>query len=174
MKLSRFRLVFLVALAVLAFGCNGKNVAVVNPDIVFQQSAAGEKGNEYLKGLSTEMQATYEAAQEKIKNAKGKEAKAAAESEMQQALVEMQQRLNAEQQQVVTLLTDAYKKAIENSRLKGKYDIVIPSEAALSYDPKVDITQQVLSEMNAMPVEFTPIKPEAAQPEEAKDQPAQQ
>lgn len=161
MKRFSLRLVLLVALALLAFGCNGKRVAIVNTDMVYKESTASEKGTEYLRGLSTEMQKAYEEAAAKVENAKGKKEKQAAQEEMQVALVEMQQRLNAEQQQVVTALTDAYKKAMENCRTKGKFDLIIPSEAALAYDPQIDVTQKVLDEMNALPIEFKPIKPES-------------
>ena len=161
MKFSHLRLALLMALALFVFGCNGKRVAIVNTDMVYKESTASEKGTEYLRGISADMQKAYEEAAAKVESAKGKKEKEAAQEEMQTALVEMQQRLNAEQQQVVTALTDAYKKAMDNCRAKGKFDLIIPSDAALSYDPQIDLTQQVLEEMNAMPLEFTPIKPEA-------------
>lgn len=168
MKFSHLRIALLMVLALLAFGCNGKRVAIVNTDMVYKDSAASEKGTEYLRNLSSGMQTTYEAAQTKIEAAKGKDAKAAAEAEMQQALMEMQQRLNAEQQQVVTVLSEAFKKAMDACRVKGKFDLIIPAEAAISYDPAIDVTARVIEEMNAMPIEFTPIAPEAP-----AEQPAQ-
>ncbi|MCC8193661.1 MAG: OmpH family outer membrane protein [Deltaproteobacteria bacterium] len=172
MKSFTLRLALLAALALVAFGCTGKRVAIVNTDMVYKESVASEKGTDYLRSISADMQKTYEAAAAKVENAKGKKGKEAAQAEMQAALVEMQQRLNAEQQQVVTALTDAYKTAMENCRVKGKFDVIIPSEAALAHDPQIDITKQVLDEMNAMPIEFTPIKPEAPADQPA-DQPAQ-
>ncbi len=153
-------LALLMALSLLAFGCNGKRVAIVNTDMVYKDSAASGKGTEYLRGLSAEMQKTYEDAAAKVENAKGKKEKQAAQEEMQMLMGELQQRLNAEQQQVVTALAEAYKQAMENCRTKGKFDLIIPAEAALSYDPQVDITKQVLDEMNTLPIEFTPITPE--------------
>ena len=160
MKLFSVRLALLLALALLAFGCNGKRVAVVNTDMVYQSSQASEKGTEYLKSISGEMQKAYETAQAKVEEAKGKKEKEAAQAELQQLLMEMQQRLNAEQQQVVTVLSESYKKAMDACRAKGKYDIIIHPEAALSYDPQIDITKQVIDEMNAMTYEFKPIVPE--------------
>ena len=161
MKRFPLLLALLVALSLFAFGCNGKRVAIVNTDMVYKDSSASEKGTEYLRAVSADMQKAYEEAAAKVENAKGKKEKQEAQEAMQATLVEMQQRLNAEQQQVVTALTDAYKKAMDNCRTKGKFDLIIPSEAALSYDPAIDVTQKVLDEMNAMPIEFTPIKPEA-------------
>ena len=172
MKSSFFRLVLLVTLALLAFGCNGKRVAIVHTDAVYKESAASGKGSEYLRGVSSEMQKAYEEAAAKVENAKGKKEKEAAQEEMQMTLAEMQQRLNAEQQQVISTLTTAYQQAMENCRLKGKFDVVIPAEAALAHDPQLDITKQVLAEMDAMPIEFKPILPETPA-EEPADKPAQ-
>jgi hypothetical protein len=33
-------------------------------------------------------------------------------------------------------------------------DVIVPSEAALSYSPDADLTQEVMEEMNAIPVSF--------------------
>jgi len=161
MKSSFFRLVLLVTLALLVFGCNGKRVAIVNTDMVYKESSASGKGSEYLRGVSSEMQKVYEEAAAKVENAKGKQEKEAAQEALQTALVEMQQRLNAEQQQVINTLTTAYQKAMETCRAKGKYDVIIPAEAALANDPQIDITKQVLAEMDAMPLEFKPLQSEA-------------
>jgi Skp family chaperone for outer membrane proteins len=161
MKRFSLRCALLMALALLVFGCNGKRVAIVNTDMVYKESSASEKGTEYLRGISGEMQKAYEEAAAKVENAKGKKEKEAAREVMQAALAEMQQRLNAEQQQVVTALTDAYKKAMENCRAKGNFDLVVPAEAALAHDPQIDITKRVLDEMNALPIVFTPIKPDS-------------
>lgn len=173
MKFFSVRLALLLALALLAFGCNGKRVAVVNTDMVYQGSVANEKGLEYLKSISGEMQKAYEEAQAKVDEAKGKKEKEAAQTEMQQLLMEMQQRLNAEQQQVVGVLSQSYKDALESCRTKGKYDIIIQPEATLSYDPQIDITRQVIDAMNAMTYEFKPLAAEEPALEAGADKPAQ-
>ena len=159
MKFSQARLALLVVLALFAFGCNGKNVAIVNADILYKDSALSEKGTEYLKKISEEMQAEFMAAQEQAEKAPAKE-KAKAQAELQGKMMELQQRLNAEQQQVITAITDAMKKAMDNVRAKMKLDLLLPSEVALSNDPQIDVTQKVIDEMNAIQVEFSPLLPE--------------
>ena len=166
MKSFSFRLILLVALALLAFGCNGKRVAIVNTELVYQESAASSKGSEYLRAVSTEMQKAYTEASAKVENAKTKQEKEAAQAELQTAIAEMQQRLGAEQQLVVTTLTNAYREAMEACRIKGKFDVILPAEAALAHDPQVDLTAQVLAEMDSMPIEFTAETP-AEQPADA-------
>lgn len=160
--MNRFslRLALVAALALFVVGCNGKRVAVVNTDMVYKESVFSEKGTEHLRAVSAEMQKAYEEADAKVKNAKNKQEETAAQEAMQASLLEMQQRLNAEQQQVVAKLTDAYKQAMDICRTKGNYEIILPTDVALSYAPSADITAQVIQEMNTMSVEFTPIKPE--------------
>ena len=163
MKFSHLRLVFLMVLALLAFGCNGKKLAIVNTDMVYQKSSASEKGTEYIKSVTAELEAELRALEENAEKAKDKKA---AQAELQQALMAIQQRFNAEQQQVVNTLSEAYKKALDNCRAKFKYDIIMSNELALSYDSAVDITQKVMDEMNAIPIEFKSLAEEApTQPE---------
>lgn len=167
MKFSHFRFVILLALVLVVVGCNGKRVGVVNTELVYKESLVAEKGTEYLRNLTNSMQSEVVAIQEKAQNNKSKTAAA----EMQQAFMELQQRLNAEQQQVVTVLSEMYNKALENCRAKYKVDIIIPTEAALSFSPDVDLTQKVMQEMNAMPVSFTPLtaeQPGESAPEKAE------
>lgn len=169
MKFSHLRLVLLMALALLAFGCNGKKVAIVNTDMVYQKSAASEKGTEYIKGVTTELEAELRSLEANMEKAKDKKA---AQEEMQQALTAIQQRFNAEQQQVVNALTEAYKTALENCRAKFKYDIIVSSELALSHDPAIDVTEKVMEEMNKLPIEFKPVTPDETPAENSAEQPA--
>ena len=174
MKRFSLRLMLLVAMALLAFGCNGKSVAIVDTTFVQRESIAGQKGGERLQALGMQMQAEYEAGKQKIEEAqksKNKKAYEEAQAEQKQALLDMQQRLNAEQQMVVTVVTEVYQKALEACRVKGKFAVILPAEGALSFDPAVDITKQMVEEMNAQPLDFSFTEPEA--PADAKDAPAQ-
>lgn len=154
MKFSHLRIALLMILALFAFGCNGKKMAIVNTDMVYQKSTASEKGTEYIRNVTTELEAELRALEEKAEKAADKKA---AQEELQQALTVIQQRFNAEQQQVVNALTEAYKTALDNCRTKFKYDIIMSSELALAHDPAIDITDKVMEEMNALPIEFKPV-----------------
>lgn len=163
MKATFLRVALLSVLALMAFGCNGKRLAIVNTEMVYQQSTASVKGTDYIKSVTAELEAELRAIEEKAQSAKDKKA---AQEELQQALASVQQRFNAEQQQVVTALSEAYKKALDACRAKYNVDVILTSEVALSYDASVDFTQKVMEEMNAQPLEFTSLKDEA--PVEAK------
>lgn len=151
------RIVLLTVLALMAFGCTGKRLAIVNTEMVYQQSAASAKGTEHIKRVTAELEAELRALEEKAQSTKDKKA---AQEELQMALAAIQQRFNAEQQQVVNALSEAYKQALDNCRAKYNLDIIMTSEVALSYAPEVDLTQKVMEEMNAIPLEFTPLAPE--------------
>lgn len=160
MKTTLVRIALLASVAMIAFGCTASRTGVVNTEMVYQKSTASEKGSEYIKNVTAELEKELRALEEKTSNAKDKKA---AQAEMQQALMDFQQRFNAEQQQVVTALSDAYRKALEICRTKYNLDIILSTEAALSYASTVDVTEKVMQEMNAQPLEFKPITPETAE-----------
>ena len=156
------RLASLLALMFLVTACNGKNIAYVNTETIYQKSSVSEKGTTYLKGISSEVEAELVQLQKNVENAPKKD-KQAAQVELQAAFASIQQRLNAEQQQVVTVWSDAYKKALEQCRQKYHISAFFPADVILSGDPALDLTEKVLEEMNTIPVTFTPLKEEAAQ-----------
>ena len=158
MKFSLLRIALLMVLALFAFGCNGKKVAVVNTDMVYQKSTASEKGTEYLKSVAAELDSELRSAEAEAEKAKDKKA---AQAEMQQAFMAAQQRFNAEQQQVVAAMGEALRKALDTCRTKLRLEVIISTEQAISHDPAVDITQQVINELNAMSIEFKPVTAEA-------------
>lgn len=171
MKFSHLRLVLLMVIALFAFGCNGKKVAVVNPDLVYQKSSASEKGSEYIKSVAAELESELRALE---KSAEGGKDSKAAQEKLQQSLMGIQQRFNAEQQQVINALTEAYKQALENCRIKFKYDVIITSETAAAFDPAVDVTEKVAEEMSALPLDFKRISLDEPKPENTEAaQPAQ-
>ena len=171
MKCKRMRLGLLIALALFAFACTGKNIAIVNTESVYKKSAASERGAHYLKTLDAELTAELTALQQKLQNASGsKKAAEAAQLELQKALMEIQQRFGAEQQQVLNVLSANFKTALEKLREKYKLDVVLASEMVLSASPVVDMTDKAVEEMDALPAEFTRLAPE----KEAAKEPAAQ
>lgn len=148
--------VLLLATFALA-GCNGK-VAVINPDRVFQESNAVKSGMTYLETLSNELQDELVAAQEagrKDRNQKN------AQAALQARVNEAQQRYGEEQQKVMNQVNAMYLRALETCRSKERIAVVVTSEAALSYDAKIDITQKVIEEINRSAVSFSNPKPAA-------------
>lgn len=148
-------LCLLVAVSMLA-ACNhktGPSIAVVDPGKVFQECVPGKAGMEYLDSISKGMKADFEKLQEAAKDGKNKEATA----KLQAAVMQFQQRMNAEQQQVIGGLNDAFRKVVEAYRKEKKFDVVLQAEQALAFDERADITADIIAAMNKETVEFTPL-----------------
>ncbi|MDR1360059.1 MAG: OmpH family outer membrane protein [Deltaproteobacteria bacterium] len=146
MKMSLFPILALTAL--LLAGCAGK-VAVINPDLIFQDSEGAKAGLGYLTDLSQELQ-------EKIASPPrdGRKGRAS-DAALQQSIGEAQARFNEEQQRVMGQVNSLFLKALEACRLRGRFSVILVSEAALAHDPAADITRMVLEEMNKTPVVFS-------------------
>lgn len=163
----------MLALTLLAFGCNGKttpSVAIVNTDRVYKESDPGKAGIAHLDGISNSLQAELTDLQKKAEASANKKV---AQTQFQQALMALQQRFSAEQQQVITTLNEVYQKALENSRAKYKVDVIMASDTVLSASPEADFTDKVISEMNAISTTFKPLAAEGNSDEAApQGQPA--
>ena len=156
MRLNAFRLFLLVLVSFALAGCSGK-VAVINEARVYQESNVAKAGAAYIEVLSNELQSQLDAVQEegrKSGNPKN------AQANYQAQLSEAQQRYSAEQQQVMNKFNSLYLRALEDCRVKEKIDIIVKSEAVLAHNPKTDITQKVIDEMNRTPVTFAPLAPQ--------------
>lgn len=154
MNRMSFRLAAIMVLCLFAFGCTKAAVGVVNTDRIYKDSVAGKAGLEYLESLSTELEAEIIELQKTAQSAKDQNA---AQAEFQQALMGMQQRFASEQQQVVTKLNDAYQKAREAVMARAGLTMLLPSDVPLSNTPEADYTDQVIQEMDALGVTYTPL-----------------
>ena len=162
----RIRLLFLPMLlsGCLLFACQQSEttsqptMAVVDLARVMRDSEPGKEGVKFLEGLQTEMQNRLNEVQKKLEaNPKDE----AAQKEMQTVYMSAQQRMQAEQQNVVNVLYDAVQRILNAYRVQKGYAVIIGSEAAVSFDPKVDVTNDVLEAVNKQKLEFKPVMPEA-------------
>ena len=158
MKLTMLRLGLLMLFAFVTFGCNGGKVGVVNPDLAYQNSTASEKGSAYLRDIGSALEGELRKLEESVNTAKTKQQKEAAQAAMQQAVMAIQQRFNAEQQHVINAISQVYKQALDNCRQKLGLDLILPGEAVLSYNSDLDITAKITEEMNAIPLDLKPLQ----------------
>lgn len=153
---------------ILAFsvaGCTGSKVAVVDPARLFQESAPGKAGIEHLKQIETAMQAQLQVAQGLIEKSPDDEALRA---RFQKAFMGYQQLVTTEQQKVVERINELMQKTLDSYRTKKGYAVIMGTEGLLSFDPKVDITSEIITEMNLTPLTFEPVKLEPLTSEEPK------
>lgn len=159
---------------VLLTGCNqaessAPGVAVVDTARVFRDSEVGKAGVKFLEGMHDKMQVELNTIQETLQKNPTDQA---AQQKLQETYMDFQQRMGAEQQNVITLINDAAQRAMDNYRTQNKLQIIVGSESALSYDKAVDVTAGVIAELNKQKVEFKATQPEGKPAEAAPAAPA--
>lgn len=132
-------------------------VGVVDTARVFRDSDAGKAGVKFLEGLQEKMQVDLNDIQEVLKKNPNDQA---AQQKLQETYMGFQQRMGAEQQNVVTLLNDATQRVLDTFRQQKKLSVILSQEATLSFDKAVDVTAEVIAELNKQKVEFKAIVPE--------------
>ena len=154
----------LLLASLLAGGCitpadsSAPSVAVVDSARVFKESEPGKAGIKHLESLHESMQAELNSLQQELQAKPNDEA---LQQKLQEKYMVYQQRINAEQQQVINTLNEAIQKALDACRVQRNVAMIVGTDVVLSYGPAVDITAAVISEVNKTKVEFKPIEPEA-------------
>jgi outer membrane protein len=139
-------------------GSSAPPVAVVDSSRVFKESEPGKAGIKHLETLHESMQAELNALQQELQAKPNDEA---LQQKLQEKYMVYQQRISAEQQQVINTLNDAIQKALDACRAQKKLAVIVGTDVVLSYGPAADITTAVIGEVNKVKVEFKPIEPEA-------------
>lgn len=158
LPLYAFALLMLMALT----GCiptepTSPKVAVVDTARIFRDSEPGKAGVKFLESLHETMQAELNSLQDQLQK---KPEDTALQQKLQETYMALQQRMGAEQQNIITLLNDALQRAIDNYRARKQLDVVLTNEAVLSYSKAVDVTADIIAELNTHNISFTPISPE--------------
>ncbi|MFT4301186.1 MAG: OmpH family outer membrane protein [Desulfovibrio sp.] len=140
-------------------GSSQPKLAVVDMTRIMRDSEAGKAGVKHLEALQADMQEQLNAIQGRLeKNAND----ADAQKELQTVYMMSQQRMQVEQQNVVNVLYDTMQRIINAYRTEKGYALIISSEAAASFDPKADVTTDIIAAMNKQKVDFKAAAPEGA------------
>ncbi len=150
-------------------------LAVVDMAHIMRDSEPGKAGVKFLESLQSGMQDKLNAIQARLeKDPQDK----AAQKELQGVYMASQQRMQAEQQNVVNLLYDTIQRVLNTYRAQQGYDIILSAEVAAAFNSKVDVTADVIAEVNKQKIDFKPLPEPAPAPaaqsqdkEQAKDQP---
>ena len=132
-------------------------VAVVDSARVFQESEPGKAGIKHLEIMHESMQAELNALQEELQAKPNDET---LPLRLQEKYMVYQQRISAEQQQVINVLNEAIQKALDACRDQQKLAVIVGRDVVLSYSSTADITDAVIREVNKAKVEFKAIEPE--------------
>lgn len=145
-----FGLSSLLILSLFAAGCDSKpKLAVVDAEVVYAQSVLSEKGKAHLQSLSSGFEEELARLQKNV-DAAPEEEKKPAQEELQKKYGEIQQQFSAAQQNVGKIITESFDTALEKSRVKNGYDMILLKNAVLASEARFDATAQVLDELNGM------------------------
>lgn len=163
-----FRIILPVLLGLLVLtGCQQQESQVARPKLaivdvarVMRDSEPGKEGVKFLESRQAVMQEQLDAIQDRLEKDPKDEA---AMQELQQVYALSQQRMQAEQQNVVNLLFDSVQRVINSYREAQGYDMILGAEAVASSSPSADVTAAIIAEVNKQKIEFKPV-PEGALP----------
>ena len=80
-----------------------------------------------------------------------------------------QQQMGEEQQNVLSQLQNVTKRVMDEFRRSKGYDVLFSAETLSSYDEKLDVTNDLLVEMNKQKVNFVPLDTPADEAPKADD-----
>lgn len=138
-------------------------LVVVDMARIMRDSEPGKAGVKFLESLQSGMQEKLNAIQARLEKDPKDEA---AQKELQGVYMASQQRMQAEQQNVVNLLYDTIQRILNAYREQQGYDIILSAEVSAAFNPKADVTADVIAEVNKQKIDFKPL-PEPAAPEAA-------
>lgn len=159
-------LILLLGIFIVACEAQGQSaktsIAVVDMARVMRDSTPGKEGVKFLESRQTALQGQLDAIQDKLeKNPEDEKAM----QELQRVYAVSQQRMQAEQQNVVNILFDTIQRILNEYCASQGYDVILGSEAAAAFNQKIDITDAVIAEVNKQKLEFKPL-PEARIPQD--------
>ena len=174
----RFLVLSLLVLCLAVSGCQqtqepAVKVGVVDMNRLLRDSEPGKEASRFLEGMQKEIQQQIDDVQARL----GKDPEnEALQHELQAIYMGGQQRINAEQQNVVSQLLDLTQRLVNNYRKANGLSVVLGTDVAVAYDPALDVTNALLDEMNKQKVNFVSVsnpQPEAPAAAEAPAKAAQ-
>lgn len=152
-------LLLLLALPACQQSGNAPKIVVVDMNRIMRDSEPAKAGVKFLESLHTDMQEKINAIQERLAKKPNDES---TQKELQSVYMTAQQRMQTEQQNVINLLNDAIQRVINQCREQNGYDIVINVEMTASYNAAVDVTAEIIEQVNKLTITFKPTVEETA------------
>lgn len=164
--MQRFRIILPLLMGLLVLtGCQQQEskasqtkIAIVDVARVMRDCDPGKEGVKFLESRQAEMQKQLDEIQGRLeKNPEDQKAM----QDLQRVYGAAQQRMQAEQQNVVNVLFDSVQRVLNSYREAQGYDLILGADAVTSYKPSADITAAIITEVNKQKIEFKPV-PESA------------
>ena len=138
---------------------------------LLRDSEPGKEASRFLEGMQKEIQQQIDDVQARL----GKDPENEnLQRELQAIYMGGQQRINAEQQNVVSQLLDLTQRLVNNYRKPNGLSVVLGTDVAVAYDPALDVTNALLDEMNKQKVNFVSVSNPQPEAPAAADAPAAQ
>ncbi len=142
------------------------DVVVVDSAKVFAESAPGKAGAKHLQDVQKVLQKGLDDLQAMYQ---GKEESKEAQQDILKGYQALQQQMAVEQQAVAQVLDKLLLEEVQKWRAKNKDKVVLNKQITLDADPKADITQTILTEMNKRTAKFADLPTvQLNQPADAK------
>ena len=136
---------------------------------LLRDSEPGKEASRFLEGMQKEIQQQIDDVQARL----GKDPENEnLQRELQAIYMGGQQRINAEQQNVVSQLLDLTQRLVNNYRKANGLSVVLGTDVAVAYDPALDVTNALLDEMNKQKVNFVSVSNPQPEAPAAADAPA--
>lgn len=172
----RLLILSLLVLCLAVSGCQqtqepAVKVGVVDMNRLLRDSEPGKEASRFLEGMQKEIQQQIDDVQARL----GKDPENEnLQRELQAIYMGGQQRINAEQQNVVSQLLDLTQRLVNNYRKANGLSVVLGTDVAVAYDPALDVTNALLDEMNKQKVNFVSVSNTQPEAPAAADAPAAQ
>ena len=172
----RLLILSLLVLCLAVSGCQqtqepAVKVGVVDMNRLLRDSEPGKEASRFLEGMQKEIQQQIDDVQARL----GKDPENEnLQRELQAIYLGGQQRINAEQQNVVSQLLDLTQRLVNNYRKANGLSVVLGTDVAVAYDPALDVTNALLDEMNKQKVNFVSVSNPQPEAPAAADAPAAQ
>ncbi len=134
-----------------------QTIAIVDTAKIFRESAPGKAGVDFLKSIQADMQIALATLQAKVQ---ADPENMELQQEAQATFGQLQQRMSAEEQNVVNILNELVQKSLDEYRTTKNISVIVGTEAALSFDKTVDVTGDIIVAMDKHKVEYKSIMPE--------------
>ena len=172
----RLLILSLLVLCLAVSGCQqtqepAVKVGVVDMNRLLRDSEPGKEASRFLEGMQKEIQQQIDDVQARL----GKDPENEnLQRELQAIYMGGQQRINAEQQNVVSQLLDLTQRLVNNYRKANGLSVVLGTDVAVAYDPALDVTNALLDEMNKQKVNCVSVSNPQPEAPAAADAPAAQ
>ena len=170
----------ILSAAIFLFACDEANTASQQPsqqslkigvaDVarLMRESVPGKEGIKYLETQQLAFQKELDAIQDRLeKNPSDEEAM----KELQKVYAVSQQRIQAEGQNVASLIFDTVQKVLDSYREEKGLEVILSQDTIASFDRKLDLTTEIMAILDKQKIDFKPL-PEPASVPQASEQSA--